>query len=79
MANASPAKVTITSTTGPGQAATAAVFTDVVDFEVDFLKNTIKLTRSGSGNNVISYYDYSAMATLTWTISAGAATIAISS
>lgn len=77
MANSAPAKITITSTTGAGQAVTAAVFTDVVDFEVDFVKNTIKITRSGS--SVITYYDYSAMATLTWTITAGAAVIVISS
>lgn len=77
MANVAPAKVTITSTTGPGQAATAQVFTDVTDLEIDFAKNTIKITRLGSDSSV--YYDYSAMATLTWTITAGATVIVISS
>ena len=77
MANSSPAKTIITSTTGPGQAVTTLTFTDVVDIEVNFLANTIKVTRSGAGG--ISYYDYSAMATVTWTISAGLSTITISS
>lgn len=76
MANVSPATVTITSTTGPGLSVTSQVFTDVVDFEVDFLKNTIKITRSGAGG--ILYFDYSALATLTWTITAGATAIVAS-
>lgn len=77
MANASPATITITSTTGPGKAVTALVLTDVVDFEVDFRANTIKVTRSGALG--ITYYDYSAMATLTWTITSGATAIVVSS
>ena len=77
MANSAPAKITVTSTTGPGQAVTSQVFTDVVDFEVDFVKNTMKVTRSGSGGSI--YYDYSAMLTLTWTITAGTAAIVVSS
>lgn len=76
MANVAPAKVTITSTTGPGQTVTAQVFTDVVDVEVDFVKNTLAITRSGAGSTI--YYDYSAIATVTWTIASGAATIAFS-
>lgn len=76
MANVSPATVTITSTTGPGLSVTSQVFTDVVDFEVDFLKNTIKITRSVAGG--ILYFDYSALATLTWTITAGATAIVAS-
>lgn len=75
MANSAPNTVTITSTTGPGVAATATVFTDVTEITFDFLANTIKITHGG----IISYYDYSAMATLTWTISAGHAAITISS
>ena len=76
MANSAPATVTITGTTGPGQAVTALVITDVIDFEVDFRANTIKVTRSGS--NGIQYYDYSALATLTWTITAGSTAIVAS-
>jgi hypothetical protein len=77
MANIAPATVTITSTTGPGSAVTTLKFTDVVDLEVNFLANTIKVTRAGAGG--ISYYDYSAMATLTWTITAGLTAIVVSS
>ena len=77
MANVAPATVTITSTTGPGVTATAMVFNSVVNLEVDFVKNTIKLTHANG--RIISYYDYSAMATLTWTITSGATAIVISS
>ena len=76
MANTHPATVTITGTTGPGLAVTALVLDDVVNFEVDFKANVIKVTRSGSKG--ISYYDYSANATLTWTITAGATAIVAS-
>lgn len=69
MANSGPATVTITETTGPGQAVTALVLTDVVDIEVDFNRNVIKVTRAGAAG--IQYYDYSALATLTWTITTG--------
>lgn len=74
MANSSPNTVTITSTTGPGVAATATVFTDVTDIEFDFLANTIRIIHGG----IESFYDYSAIATLTWTISGGHAAIVIS-
>lgn len=77
MANVAPATVTVTSTTGPGQSVTAQKFTDVTKFEVDFGANVIKITRQGASG--IQYYDYSAMATLTWTISGGLATIVVSS
>jgi len=76
MANVAPATVTITGTTGPGSSVTTLKFTDVADIEVDFVHNTIKITRQGAGG--ISYYDYSANATLTWTISGGLTTIVIS-
>jgi len=76
MANSAPAKITISGSTGPGQAVTSQVFTDVVDFEVDFLRNVLKITRAGAGG--IIYYDYSALATLTWTITAGATVIVAS-
>jgi hypothetical protein len=77
MANVGPGAVTITSTTGPGVTNTAVAFTRVTNIEVDLIKNTIKITH-GDGLT-ISYYDYSAMATVTWTISGGATTITISS
>lgn len=76
MANSAPATLTITSSTGPGQAVTALKFTDVLDVDVDFTKNTIKVTRAGSAG--IQYFDYSAAATVTWTITGGVSTIVIS-
>lgn len=77
MSNTSPASVTVTSTTGPGVALTSKVFTDVVKFECDFVKNTIALTRMAANGTL--YVDYSAMATLTWTISGGLTTVVVSS
>lgn len=77
MANSAPATVVITSTTGPGQAVTAQSFTDVNSLEFDYLHNIIKVNRSGSGGTQI--YDYSAMATVTVSISSGVTTVTISS
>lgn len=76
MANSSPAKVTITGTTGPGIAVTSQVFTDVVNVEIDFRRNVLKVTRDSAGG--IIYYDYSAMATGTLTITAGASVLVFS-
>lgn len=76
MANTAPATVTITGTTGPGVTVTALKFTDVIDIDIDFSRNVIKITRAGAGG--ITYYDYSANATLTWTITAGNTVIVIS-
>lgn len=76
MANVAPATVTVTSTTGPGSSVTSLKFTDIVDIEVDFVRNVLKLTRAGAGG--IQYYDYSALATITWTISSGLSTLAFS-
>ena len=69
MANVGPGTVTITETTGPGQSVTALKQTDVASFELDFMRNTIKITRTGAGG--INYYDLSALATLTLAISGG--------
>jgi len=76
MANAAPATVTVTGSTGPGQAVTTQKFTDVVDIEYDFNRNVVKLTRSGAGG--IVYYDYSALTTITQVITAGVTTIVMS-
>jgi len=76
MANVAPATLTITGSTGPGQAVTSQKFTDVVDVEANFLANTLKITRAGAGG--IIYYDYSALATITWTISGGLSTLVFS-
>lgn len=76
MANVAPATVTITSTTGPGITNTAQVFNAVTDFEVDFVKNTVKITHANGLR--ITYYDYSAVGTFTWTITAGVSALVIS-
>lgn len=75
MANVPPAAVTITSTVGPGLSAVANSFTNVVNLEYDFAKNTVKVTHAGG--RLISYYDYSAIVTVTHTISGGATTVTI--
>jgi len=76
MPNISPATVTITSTIGPGITNTAQVFNSVVDFEVNFVNNVVKITHAGG--LAVSYYDYSAITTFTWVISAGLTTLTIS-
>lgn len=69
MANAGPGKLTITSTTGPSVTVTAGVFLDVASIEFDFMRNVVKVTRTGSGG--IQYYDLSALATGTIAFTAG--------
>ncbi len=76
MANSAPATVTITETIGPGLSVSALKQTDVNNFEIDFLRNVIKITRAGAGG--IQYYDYSALATLTLSISGGVTSITCS-
>ncbi len=76
MANTAPATVTITGSTGPGQAVTSLKFTDVNGMEVDFLRNWITFTRAGAQQK--QYFDFSALATITWTISGGLSTLAFS-
>jgi hypothetical protein len=73
MANTAPATVTITGSTGPGQAVTTQKFTDVVDIEYDFVRNVVKVTRAGASG--IIYYDYSALTTITQVIASGLTTI----
>lgn len=75
MANVPPASLTITSTVGPGLSAVANSFSNVVNLEYDFVKNTVKVTHAGG--RLISYYDYSAIVTVTHTISGGATTVTI--
>ena len=74
--NQAPATLTITASTGPGQTVTALKFTDVVDIEVDFFHNLVKVIRAGAGSTQI--YAYDAINTVLWTISAGVTTIVIS-
>lgn len=76
MANSAPGTVTVTGSTGPGQAVTSLKFTDVTKIEADLGANVLKITRAGAGG--ISYYDYSALGTVTWTISGGVTTAVFS-
>ena len=76
MANVGPATATVTAKTGPGISNTAIVFTQVTNIEVDFMGNRLKITHAGG--LTITYYEYSDIATFTWTISAGATTLTIS-
>ena len=76
MANAAPATVTTSLSTGPGQALSSLKFTDVNRVEVDFLRNLLKIERVGGGGTLICAYD--AAATVTWTISSGVSTLAFS-
>jgi hypothetical protein len=76
MANVPPATVTITSTTGAGQAVTAKVFSNVTLVEFNYTANTIKIVSNNGGT--ITYFDYSAMSTVTYTISGGLTSITIS-
>jgi len=73
MANAAPATVTTSYPTGPGQALSSLKFTDVNEVQVDFLRNLLKIIRSGAGGTLICAYD--AAATVTWTIASGVTTI----
>lgn len=76
MANAAPGKITVTGSTGPGQAVTTQVFTDVNDIEFDILRNVLKVTRAGAGG--IIYYDLSALTTGTISFSGGIPTFVVS-
>lgn len=75
-ANVAPAVTTITGSTGAGEAVTALRFADVVSIEVNFSRNTLRVTRSGVGGNI--YFDYSIIGTVTWTIASGVTTIVFS-
>jgi len=74
--NISPASAVYTGTTGAGQAITAKTFSGVVNFEVDFVKNTVKITHDLG--RTISYVDYFAISTFTWVITAGVTVLTIS-
>lgn len=76
MANKAPVTVIISSTVGPGLTVTTLTMTDVVNLAFDYLANTIRIQRESVKG--LQYFDYSAMATLTYTISDGTATITIS-
>jgi len=76
MANVSPASVVYTGTTGPSQTLTSKTFSNVTNFEVDFVKNTIMVTYDSG--LTIAYLDYSAVTTFTWVITSGVPVLTIS-
>jgi hypothetical protein len=76
MPNVSPATVTTSLPTGPGQALSSMKFTDVEGLEVDFLRNLLKIRRTGAGSTLICAYD--AAATITWTVTNGISTLTFS-
>jgi len=73
MANAAPATVTTSYSTGAGQALSSVKFTDVNELNFDFFHNLVKIVRSGSGSTLVCAYD--AAATITFTISNGVTTV----
>jgi hypothetical protein len=77
MANAAPATVTITSSTGPGQAVTSLKYTDITKLNFNFGANTVAMEHTTPLGT--QYFDYSAMNTVTFTISSGLTTVTISS
>lgn len=72
MANAT---ATVTGKTGPGGTVTGLVLADVEDIDFDFLKNMIHITHS---NGKIFHLSWSGIATVTFSISGGNATVTIS-
>jgi len=76
MANVSPASVVYTGTIGPGLTVTAKTFSNVVEFGVDFVENTVRIKYDGGLS--IAYLDYSVITTFTWVITAGVPVLTIS-
>lgn len=76
----SSANVTITGQTGPGITNTAIVLPNVTNIRFNIGGNTIEVTYTptGQGTSKTVFYQYSNIATVTYTISAGVATITIS-
>ena len=72
---ASTANVTVTAAAKAGLAATAVQTTDIRKITVDIKKEMIFIEAS---NGQMVEYPYDAIATFTWTIAGGTATIVIS-
>ena len=66
--------ITITADTGPELSVSALVLSDVRSLHYDFPSERLQITL---GDGVVQHYDYSTIATITHTISAGVATITI--
>ncbi len=75
MAQTNIANVTITAITGAGQTDTAHVYNNVREVNVNLFEGTIDIVDS---ENVHHYYEYTALATFTWSISSHTATVTLS-
>lgn len=69
------ANITVTADTGPDIANTTKVYNNCSRLEFDFAKNTFNFTEE---NGQIIFFEYNAVATVTYTISGSTATITIS-
>lgn len=72
---ASTANVTVTAAAKAGLSATAVVTNDIRSIEIDIEKEMIFII---TNNGAHIEYPYDAIATLTWVIAGGVATITIS-
>lgn len=70
-----PSQATITGKTGPAQAVTALVLTNLRVFHLDLAGRSVLMTESDQGKRE---FDIAVTTTLTCTISAGVATIVVS-
>ena len=76
----SSANTTITGQIGPGQTITSQLFPNTSSIKFDITANVIEVrwTPAGKATGQIAYIEYSNIATVTYTISAGVATITVS-
>jgi len=76
----SSANTTVTGHTGPGLSVTSSSFPNTSSIKFDIASNVIEIrwTPTGKATGLISYIEYSDIATVTYTISAGVATITVS-
>lgn len=77
----STANATVTGINGPGVALTSQSFPNVSTISFNIASNTIMIDWTPTGKNTTqrSFIQYSNIATVTYTISSGVATITISS
>lgn len=75
-----PNNLTITGKVGPGTTVTSLIFTNVdeINFHLTDKVLEVKYFTDGSNNLEIQHFDLAVEATVTYTISAGVATIVIS-
>lgn len=71
-----PSTVTFTGPIGIGVSVTSLVFTNVTSVQFEIERNVVRITQSSP--NKITYIDYDATTTVTYTISGADATVTIS-